>query len=323
MPEETKSDDPGAASEDTIDPSLIETDDDRKLAEMLGADVKEDKSAGEKPKEEAKSEEPAAEPTSEPSQEHLDAIQVLRRGKVPTALIDRLSADEAVKMAADLKPIQAEGDTLGNRYAQLKKELEELRATKEEPVEPDLTPYKKSLSSVEEDIGKDASDAIAKLLATRDQEQKSEFDKKVSELEERVMQIQVGEYHRELSTARDTLLNDFPRLKNAASYDAVLERTKSLMSASDSWERYRGDLKLAMREASKLELGTHSEKFAGEHNARVSSQQSTQQDTTVASSKPLDRDAADDMILEALENGNKGLAEEIEARFQRENGRNY
>lgn len=305
-------------SEETIDSKLIETSDDKKLAELLGSKPHVEEEVEEKTEEKAEETEETKE-TAEPTQEHLDAIQVLRRGKVPTALIDRLDSDEAIKMASDLKPIQADGDTLGNKYAQLKKELEDLRSKKEEDVEPDLTPYKESLKGVEDDIGKDASEAIVKLLAKRDKEQKSAFDKTVKDLEERVRNAEVGQYSRELSASRDALVSEFPRLKNAASYDAVLERTKSLMTQHDSWERYRGDLKEAMREASVLELGNRSEKLANEHNARVSSQQSTEQDTRVSASKPLDRDTADDMVLDALEKGNKDLANEIEARYQREN----
>jgi hypothetical protein len=274
----------------------------------------EEKSEETKPEEDKEQEE-----TTEPTPEHLSAIQVLRRGKVPAALIDRLSVEEAVKMANDLKPIQADGDRFTLEHSQLKKELEELKqlTSKKEP-ELDTSKYTDQLSKVKDDLGDDASSAIAALLAKRDQEQNQTVAKAIENIENRIKQMQIAQYDRELSSARDQLVNDFPRLKNPATYDAVLERTNSLLSTRDAAQRYRGNLTEAMREAAKLEIGV-SDRLAGEHQARRESQQDTQQPANQSSVKPLTRDEADWQIFQHIENGRKDLADEVEAKFQREN----
>jgi len=250
-------------------------------------------------------------PAEQPEPEGYDkAINVLKRAKLSKSVIDKMTPEEVMEQAEAIRPIQSDSDRFGVEYDRLRRDYEDLRSKveqeKPQDAQPDLSVFSPELSKIKDEIGEEPGQALEGILA----KQAQQYQFELQALKDSVRNMESARIQRDLSAARESLLNEFPRLKSKETYDRVFDRLRSLHSANDSAQRYGDDLSAMMRDAALLELGSpvtqsDKDKMLGEHKNRLSSQPSSPETNTPSGESFQSLDDLKFAIFMAGENGDK------------------
>lgn len=248
----------------------------------------------------APSDQAEAEPqpvTPEKPDGYDQAIHVLKRAKFSKGVIEKMTDEEIIEQADNIRPLQAENDRMWSEYNKLVKDH---RPDPAQDVQPDLSLFSSEIEQIKSELGDDQAKAFEGILAKQSIQHKNEL----KELASRIEQMEAVRTQRDIAAARENLLNEFPRIKSNDAYQRVIDRARSLNSTSDAFERYGGDVSTIMREAALLELGhpTTSSKVIDDHaNRRVASPRSGGSVPDNHASKTLDQ--LEYELFNALEGG--------------------
>lgn len=295
------------SSEEEMDAVLAEIDPITAEEAAEGAPGEEPASQEDAAGEVEKSEE-GEESTERPSVDQAEALEkahaVLKRGKVPQAVIDNLSTNDALKWAEDLAKIQSEGDETYRRMKELEGELSSQGAaegtSEEEPTEsgepsdgagnpdPELTEFA-------EIYGEEAAAEVSKFI-----------DSRVSKAEARSDGLERMLEGMMIRDAQTRLAERFPQLDEQKGLDDAIELAGKLLETGEyvGMDAIHDAVQAASRQLWAEEIATTQ---AAARNKRTQARRQGTPGTSRTNGTPtgdnLSHSQREDRVLAALEKG--------------------
>lgn len=311
---------------ETAEAAPTQKTEDEILSELLDAEDEPDSQADEPAESEADTQEESVPDADEA--EYQSAMKTLSRWKVPDSVLKGMDKAHVIAWASEAKGMQSETDRLGREHAELRKRFEELDTAKQDSAqadEPSTLPVDELVKAAVDEFGEShafvgALRKFAQAIGTQDKS--SQWQERFDNIERQNQILFQIEERRALRTARESLLDDYPKLKNSDEFGSISKRAAALIHADP--ERYdvnEDGVQKAMADACILVYGKQSQiesinKLKTEARNRRASQASSAS-ATREPAKKLSRSEAEDKVLDMIENG--ASESEVKA-FAREHG---